>query len=64
VASPPSGQISLLLEKFPDAVADLGRAAELRPDFALAAVQKLYTDFLGAQAAKDEAAVDKVTYRV
>ena len=34
-----SGQISLLLDRFPEAVADLVKAAELRPDFALATVQ-------------------------
>ena len=33
------GQISLLLDRFPEAVADLVKAAELRPDFALATVQ-------------------------
>jgi len=54
------GQISLLMDKFPDAVADLTKAAELRPNFALANVQKLYTDFLGAQAVNDEAAINKV----
>jgi len=56
------GQIHLLLDNFPAAVEDLRRAAELRPDFALAAVQSLYTDFLAAQTAKDtgkaEAAVE------
>ena len=35
----PPGQISLLLDRFPEAVADLVKAAELRPDFALATVQ-------------------------
>ena len=34
-----SGQIFLLLDRFPEAVADLVKAAELRPDFALATVQ-------------------------
>ena len=48
-------QIHLLLDNFPAAVEDLRRAAELRPDFALAAVQSLYTDFLAAQTAKDTA---------
>ena len=38
----PSGQISLLLDRFPEAVADLVKAAELRPDFALATVQVVY----------------------
>merc|ERR1712080_778491 len=53
------GQISLLMDKVPEAVADLTKAAELRPNFALANVQKLYTDFLGAQAANDDAAITK-----
>ena len=39
------------------AVDDLTKASELRPDFALANVQKLYTDFLGAQIKNDMAAV-------
>ena len=38
----PQGQISLLLDRFPEAVADLVKAAELRPDFALATVQVDY----------------------
>merc|ERR1719319_210496 len=55
------GQISLLLDRFPDAMTDLAKAAELSPDFALANVQKLYTDFLAAQGSNDEAAIAKVT---
>jgi len=54
------GQISLLLDRFPEAVADLVKAAELRPDFALATVQKLYTDFLTAHAAGDKSGLEKV----
>merc|ERR1719195_1983659 len=54
------GQISLLLDRFPEAVADLVKAAELRPDFALATVQKLYTDFLSAHAAGDKSGLEKV----
>lgn len=54
------GQISLLLDRFPDAMTDLAKAAELSPDFALANVQKLYTDFLAAQGSNDEAAIAKV----
>merc|ERR1719350_282750 len=54
------GQISLLLDRFPEAVADLVKAAELRPDFALATVQKLYTDFLSAHAAGDKLGLEKV----
>ena len=39
---------------------DLTKAAELRPDFALANVQKLYTDFLGAQIKNDLSAVNQI----
>merc|ERR1740128_44599 len=44
------GQVRLLVDKFDESVSDLNQACQLRPDFALAHVQKLYTDFLGAQA--------------
>merc|ERR1719500_2176879 len=54
------GQISLLLDRFPEAVAAFTRSAELRPDFALATVQKLYTDFLSAHAAGDKPGLEKV----
>ena len=40
------------------AVDDLTKASELRPDFALANVQKLYTDFLGAQLKNDVTAMN------
>lgn len=53
------GQINLLLDNFQAAVDDLTKASELRPDFALANVQKLYTDFLGAQIKNDVAAVSE-----
>lgn len=54
------GQISLLLDSFPKAVEDLTKAVELSPKFPLAKVQKLYTDFLAAQATNDQAAISKV----
>jgi len=54
------GQINLLLDNFPAAVEDLTKACELRPDFALANVQKLYTDFLAAQIANDSNKVEEV----
>jgi len=54
------GQINLLLDNFEKAIEDLGKAAELRPDFALANVQKLYTDFLSAKAAVDDAKIKEV----
>jgi len=54
------GQINLLLDNFQAAVDDLTKASELRPDFALANVQKLYTDFLGAQVRNDVTAVNGI----
>jgi import receptor subunit TOM70 len=48
------GQVRLLLDMFNDAVTDLNKANTLNPDFALAYVQKLYTDFLSAQASTDQ----------
>jgi len=54
------GQINLLLDNFPAAVEDLTKASELRPDFALANVQKLYTDFLAAQIANDATKIDGI----
>merc|ERR1712128_86441 len=54
------GQINLLLDNFEKATEDLGKAAKLRPDFALANVQKLYTDFLAAQIANDSSKIDEI----
>jgi len=54
------GQINLLLDNFQQAVDDLTKAAKLRPDFALANVQKLYTDFLAAKAANDENKIEEI----
>ena len=54
------GQINLLLDNFQAAVDDLTKASELRPDFALANVQKLYTDFLGAQIKNDIAGINGI----
>jgi import receptor subunit TOM70 len=54
------GQINLLLDNFQAAVDDLTKASELRPDFALANVQKLYTDFLAAQIANDAKKIDEI----
>jgi len=54
------GQINLLLDNFEKATEDLGKAAKLRPDFALANVQKLYTDFLAAKSAADTTKVAAV----
>merc|ERR1712128_133382 len=54
------GQINLLLDNFQAAVDDLAKASELRPDFALANVQKLYTDFLAAQIANDSSKIDEI----
>eukprot|EP00090_Calanus_glacialis_P042689 TRINITY_DN7568_c0_g1_i1.p1 TRINITY_DN7568_c0_g1~~TRINITY_DN7568_c0_g1_i1.p1 ORF type:complete len:527 (-),score=139.62 TRINITY_DN7568_c0_g1_i1:104-1630(-) len=54
------GQINLLLDNFQAAVDDLAKASELRPDFALANVQKLYTDFLAAQIANDAKRIDEI----
>jgi len=54
------GQINLLLDNFQAAVEDLAKAAELRPDFALANVQKLYTDFLAAQIQNDAKQIDEI----
>eukprot|EP00088_Acartia_fossae_P027010 TRINITY_DN2779_c0_g1_i2.p1 TRINITY_DN2779_c0_g1~~TRINITY_DN2779_c0_g1_i2.p1 ORF type:complete len:510 (+),score=122.95 TRINITY_DN2779_c0_g1_i2:43-1572(+) len=51
------GQVRLLLDMFNEAVADLNKANDLNPDFALAYVQKLYTDFLSAQATADQAKI-------
>merc|ERR1719234_301971 len=47
------GQINLLMDKFDNAKEDLAKAAELRPDFALANVQNLYTQFLASQVSND-----------
>lgn len=54
------GQIHLLLDNFEKATDDLGKAAKLRPDFALANVQKLYTDFLAAKATSDNSKIAEV----
>ena len=43
---------------------DLTKASELRPDFALANVQKLYTDFLGAQIKNDLAGINESTQKL
>jgi len=51
------GQVRLLLDMFEEAVTDLNKAHQLSPDFALALVQKLYTDFLSGQGANDQAKV-------
>jgi len=54
------GQVKLLLDKFEEAVQDLNSACKLRPNFALAHVQKLYTDFLAAQATNDQEKIKAV----
>jgi len=54
------GQINLLLDNFQAAVEDLSKAAQLRPDFALANVQKLYTDFLAAQVANETKKIEEI----
>jgi len=54
------GQVKLLLDKFEEAVQDLNSACRLRPNFALAHVQKLYTDFLAAQATNDQEKIKAV----
>jgi len=51
------GQVRLLLDMFNDAVQDLNKANTLNPDFALAYVQKLYTDFLAAQQSADQSKI-------
>jgi len=48
------GQVKLLLDKFQEAMEDLNAACRLSPDFALAQVQKLYTDFLAGQGTNDQ----------
>ena len=47
------GQINLLMDKFDQAKEDLAKASELRPDFALANVQSLYTQFLASQVSNE-----------
>lgn len=54
------GQINLLLDNFEKATEDLAKAARLRPDFALANVQKLYTDFLAAKSAVDNNKISQI----
>lgn len=54
------GQINLLLDNSEKAMEDLAKASELRPDFALANVQKIYIDFLGAKAASDNTKIAEV----
>jgi len=51
------GQVKLLIDKFDESVDDLNMACKIRPDFALAHVQKLYTDFLQAQSTGDKDAI-------
>ena len=54
------GQINLLMDKFDNAKEDLAKAAELRPDFALANVQNLYTQFLASQVSNDASKRDDI----
>ena len=54
------GQINLLMDKFDKAKEDLAKAAELRPDFALANVQNLYTQFLASQVSNDASKRDDI----
>jgi len=51
------GQVKLLIDQFEESVLDLNMACKIRPDFALAHVQKLYTDFLKAQSTGDKDAI-------
>ena len=54
------GQINLLLDKFQAAKEDLAKAANLRPDFAIANVQNLYTSFLESQMKYDINKVNQI----
>ena len=54
------GQINLLMDKFDAAKDDLEKAANLRPDFALANVQNLYTNFLAAQMKNDASKLEEI----
>jgi len=54
------GQINLLMDKFDAAKDDLEKAANLRPDFALANVQNLYTKFLAAQMKNDVSKLEEI----
>lgn len=54
------GQINLLLDKFQAAKEDLAKAANLRPDFAIANVQNLYTCFLESQMKYDINKVNQI----
>ena len=54
------GQINLLMDKFDAAKDDLEKAAKLRPDFALANVQNLYTNFLAAQMKNDASKLEEI----
>ena len=54
------GQINLLMDKFDAAKDDLAKAAELRPDFALANVQNLYTSFLASQIKNDTSKLEEI----
>ena len=54
------GQINLLLDKFDAAKDDLEKAASLRPEFAIANVQNLYTKFLESQLKHDINKVEEI----
>ena len=54
------GQVNLLLEKTEEAIKDLEKALELKPDFAMVAVEKIYTECLVAQGEQNEEKVSKI----
>lgn len=54
------GQVHLLIDEINKAIVDFNKAVALKPSFAVAYVQKLYTDYRAATTIKDNTTVNKV----
>lgn len=54
------GQVHLLIDQINAAIVDFSKAVALQPDFPVAYVQKLYTDYRAAVTASDNGQINKV----
>lgn len=54
------GQVHLLIDQINAAIVDFNKAVELQPNFPVAYVQKLYTDYRAASTIGDSSTVNKV----
>jgi import receptor subunit TOM70 len=54
------GQVNLLIDELSKAIVDFNKAVELQPNFPVAYVQKLYTDYRAATTASDHKRINNV----